>query len=158
MEFISGYIMKLLAVSLICGAAVQLLGSKGSMGPLIRLIAGLFMTVTVISPWAQVRIQHMSDYFEDVSSGSGQIVVAGEEQAREMLVSIIKERTQAYILDKANSYGAELAVEVSVDGSDTPVPCAVQISGSISPAGKKALSNMIRQELGIPLEEQTWIG
>ena len=158
MDFMGNYIVKLLAASLICGAAVQLLGNKGSMGSLIRLIAGLFMAVTVISPWAQVRISHISDYFEDVSSDSEQIVMAGEEQARDMLVSIIKERTQAYILDKANSYGAELAVEVSVDGSDTPAPCAVRISGSISPAGKKALSNLIQKELGIPLEEQAWIG
>jgi len=158
MDFIGNYVIKLFAASLICGAVVQLLGSKGSMGSLIRLIAGLFMAVTVISPWAQVRISHISNYFDDVSSGSEQIAMAGEQQARDMLVSIIKERTQAYILDKANSYGAELAVEVSVEGSDTPTPCAVKISGSISPAGKKALSNMIKQELGIPLEEQTWIG
>ena len=158
MDFIGNYLIKLLAAALICGAAVQLLGNNGAMRSLIRLIAGLFMTLTVISPWAQVRISHIGDYFEDISGNSEQIVMAGEEQARDMLVSIIKERTQAYILDKANSYGAELSVEVSVDSSDMPSPCAVKISGSISPAGKNALSDTIQKELGIPLEEQIWIG
>ena len=61
-------------------------------------------------------------------------------------------------MDKAKSFGAELTVEVRVDGSELPVPCAVRVSGSISPYGKKQLGSIIADELGIALEDQTWTG
>lgn len=158
MAFISGYLTKLISAALISSVAVQLLGKKGSMGSLIRLLSGIFMIVAVISPWAQVRLEEVADYFEILNVNGEQIREDGEKQAFDMMCSIIKSQTEAYILDKADSYGAELAVEVSVDGSDVPVPCAVRLSGSISPAGKQSLSRMISEELGIPLEAQIWTG
>lgn len=77
--------------------------------------------------------------------------------ASEELRTIIKSRVEAYILDKAESYGAKLKVEVMLSEDQVPVPMSVRITGSISPYGKKMVTQLIREDLGIASEEQVWI-
>lgn len=81
--------------------------------------------------------------------------MAGKRFADEEIEKIIIEQTQAYILDKADDFGAGLEVEVFVKDL---IPCSVSISGPISPLAKSQLSRYISENLGIPSEEQNWIG
>ena len=59
-------------------------------------------------------------------------------------------------MDKAESLGAELTVEVTLSDDELMVPCAVKLSGAISPYAKKVLSDTIAKDLGIQVEEQIW--
>ena len=77
--------------------------------------------------------------------------------AKDAAGEIIKARTQAYILDKARSLDVALTVEVFLDDATIPAPCGVRIEGAISPYAKKVLSQMMKDDLGIPPEEQIWI-
>ncbi len=158
MDWLRDYLLKMICAALLCGMLTGLIGKKGALGTTVKLLTGVFMVMTIVSPWIHMRIQGLSDFFQDVSYNADAAVTDGQNTAREMLADIIKTKTEAYILDKANSFGAELAVEVKVDGSDLPVPCSVRISGSISPYGKKQLENVIANDLGIALEEQIWTG
>lgn len=158
MEGIRDYLLRLTAAAVLCGIVTGLLGKKGALGATVKLLTGIFMTFTVISPWTQLRLDDFMGYFDDLSYQAGSAAQEGEIMARDTMADIIKTKSEAYILDKASSYGAELTVEVSLDGSDLPAPSAVRISGRISPYGRKQLETIISEELGIALEDQIWTG
>ena len=157
MDFLREYLLSLTASALFCAVVVGFVGEKGSLGKIVKLIAGIFMMLTIASPFARLDISGWTDYFDGLTAQTGAAVARGENFAKESLEEIIKEKTQTYILDKAKAYGAHITAEVTVDGSDLPVPCGVRIRGSISPYGRKQMEAYIRDELGIELEAQQWI-
>ncbi|MBQ8359115.1 MAG: hypothetical protein IJX37_04265 [Oscillospiraceae bacterium] len=158
MIWIRHYLLRLISAALLCGIVNGLLGKKGALGAAVKLMTGIFMVFTLVSPWVKLQIGDLSGLIGDISASADIAVESGQTDARAALETIIKSKTEAYILDKAKSFGAELTVEVRVDGSELPVPCAVRVSGSISPYGKKQLGSIIADELGIALEDQTWTG
>ena len=80
----------------------------------------------------------------------------GENLARDSMADIIKEETEAYILDKAADLHAKLHVEVTV-GEDS-LPTAVTLSGEASPYARRQIQAIIANDLGIAKENQKWIG
>ena len=65
------------------------------------------------------------------------------------MTEIIKQRTQAYILDKAQALNTVLEVEVTLSDDDIPVPLKVRLKGKISPYAKGRLQATIAEDLGI---------
>ena len=80
----------------------------------------------------------------------------GEKLARDSMADIIKEETEAYILDKAADLHVNLHVEVTV-GEDN-LPTAVTLSGEASPYARRQIQAIIANDLGIAKENQKWIG
>ncbi len=156
MNSVGAYILSLTAAAVICGLISGIVGTKGALASVVKLITGLFLCFSVISPFLKVNVGNLTGYLEDLQVSGDEIVMEGESAVKKELETIIKSKTEAYILDKAASYGAELAVEVSVDSSQMPVPNAVRVSGQISPYGKKQLQQIIAKDLGITLEAQIW--
>lgn len=156
MNSVGAYILRLTAAAVICGLISGIVGTKGTLASVVKLITGLFLCFSVISPVLKVNVGNLTGYLEDLQVSGDEIVAEGEIEAKKELETIIKSKTEAYILDKAASYGAEVAVEVSVDTSQMPVPDAVRVSGQISPYGKKQLQQIIANDLGIALEAQIW--
>ncbi len=156
MEFIGQYLLKLTAAALICGMITAFFGKKGTFGAVIQLLAGMFLTLSILSPWVQLRLDELSGWTAGMSAGAEALGQTGQNTAREAMVKRITEKTAAYILDKASALDADLAVEVLLDDSAIPVPCGVRIQGNVSPYAKKVLSNLLETELGIAPEEQIW--
>ena len=82
----------------------------------------------------------------------------GEEVSADEINTIITEQTLAYILDKAESFGARLEVEVQIARDGTYRPKAVTLRGSVSPYAKSRLQQIIEEDLQISKEDQQWIG
>lgn len=158
MDWIKQYILQVTGAALIAGIVAGFISKKSSVGKVIQLMCGIFLLVTLIMPWTRLKVRDFGDFLDSISLQADAVISTGENMAREELSQIIKAKTEAYILDKAAYYGAELAVEVSVEGSELPVPVAVKISGSISPYGKKQMQKIIAEDVGISLEEQIWTG
>ena len=156
MSFLGGYIIRITVAALICAIALNLVDKKGIAGKNLKLICGIFMSVTMVSPFLQLNINSLPEFLEDIQIQADEISLAGENSSKEEMATIIKTRTQAYILDKAMSYGGQLTVEVRVDTTGIPTPCEVFLSGTISPYGKTQLQEMINRDLGIPMEAQIW--
>ena len=114
------------------------------------------MVLTVVSPWTHIRIRDAADYFDKIQSDGSLAAAVGENMASDESKAIIISRVEAYILDKAESYGAKLQVEVILSEDPVPTPRSVRIRGSISPYGKKMMTQMIREDLGIASEDQIW--
>lgn len=158
MQAVSSYLMQVTAAGIVSGIVSRLLGSKGMIGSVIKLITGIFMMLTVVAPLVNVRLDPWMDALDNFKNDGQYAASEGENQAKKAMAEIITERTQAYILDKAESLGADIAVEVTVSDAMPPVPCGAQISGKVSPYAKRVLSEYMRSELGISTEAQTWTG
>ena len=149
------YIISIVVTAIICATACSLFDEKRATGKLIRLLSGILMVATVISPLKNISFKHLSGYFNDLSTEANLAVNLGIESSQESAAKIIKEKSEAYILDKAKTMGLDVAVEVELDDNNS-VPCGITILGKIAPYDKIVLADYIEQSLGIPGEKQKW--
>lgn len=157
MDSLGKYLLGILSCALICGIAMELIGKKSGNAALIRLLCGVFMLLSVISPLLDIRIGPLADLTGQIRHEAEAVTQDGKNLAQEHYRAVITQRTQAYILDKAVSLGAEMEARVTLAEDDLAAPKSVTIRGRISPYAKGILSNWLVSELGIPAEEQTWI-
>ena len=150
------YLISIITAAQICGTATSVLGSKGSLGAAVKFLAGSSMTLSIIAPWGQLRLGELSDLKDKLTSDAERVTLSGQNTAREAMAESIINSTRTYILDKAESLGAELTVEVMLDDSQIPIPNKVRIRGNISPYNREKLSSIIERDLGIPTEAQIW--
>ena len=154
MTTVKGYILSITAAAMVCAIVSRLTGKNGT-GAIIKVLSGLFLTLTVLKPLVQLEINRLSVITESFSEQAEQAVAYGEFASKKMLDAIIAEELRAYILDKAKSFGSEPEVEIELtDG----IPSRIRLSGNISPYSKSQLSQWLCKELGIPLEAQIWTG
>ena len=151
-----GYILSVIAAAIICAVVRALLTEQSATGKVVRLLSGVLMAVTVISPLAHISFDRVGDYFDSISYQSDTYVAEGEAAAQESLAGVIKDQTESYILDKAEGYGASLSADVMLGADDLPV--SVRLAGRISPYGKLRLQELLETELGIGRGDQIWIG
>ena len=158
MEALGRYIFSVTVAAIILGILRSILEKKSGNAVLVQLIGGLFLTFTVIAPIADVDFDAIFDSPWSFSEDAGAFAAQGQAISQEQLRGIIKEQCEAYILDKALSYHAQLQVEVTVSQDDMPVPAAVCLKGSISPYAKNEMEQWLQDKIGIPKESQLWIG
>lgn len=158
MDGVREYFLSVTAAAVICACIRSLVGEKGPAAGVVKLICGLFLAFTVIRPVADIEIEDLTLFTADITEDAQAAVSEGEEFLRESIAGIIKTETEAYILDKAKALSAELQVEVRVSDDPQPVPEEVRITGSVSPYVKAQLQSIIADDLGIPKEDQVWIG
>lgn len=155
MEAIREYLLSVTMAAIVCAIAKRLLDRKGTPAAMGKLLTGLFMTVTVLAPLAGVSLGPIGDMTADFRQHAQRAVEEGEKYAADALRQGITERTQAYILDKAEDIGANICVEVILSEDLYPVPSQVKISGDISPIARNKLKGILK-ELGISEENQIW--
>lgn len=151
------YILSLTAAAMICGVLSGFL-HDGSTKLLIRFILGMFLTLAVIRPFAKVPLPQLEDIFPQVDRLSQEAVEQGEKMVQGALEDIIKARTEAYILEKADQLNADVRAEVTVSRDGIPVPVAASIQGSWTPYARDQLQLFLDTELGIPKENLQWNG
>ncbi len=154
---ISQYLLSVVAAATVSGIAVSLFGKKGLCASVVKLIAGLYLVMTVISPWTKLRFDNISSYLTDMQSDAAMIVDDGEQMAADAAAAIIKEQVEAYILDKAHSMDLDIELEVTFADEDPLVPSAITIWGAASPYARQQLQKMISEDIGIPKEKQSWM-
>lgn len=151
----TGYICTVTAAALVVAILTALSGS-GTMGALVKLVAGVFMALTVVSPLLKLELPDPQAWMSGFEIDGEAAAASGQALADEAYQAIIKQRTEAYILDKAARYGADLEVEVTLD--DQGIPVAVTLHGNVSPAARAALTKELALDLGLGEEVQQWIG
>ena len=156
MDGIKSYLLSIIAAAIISGLILSFIGKKGTNAAVTKLLVGIFMAITVISPWTKLEIGTLTDFFSNTELEASGIVMEGQRLATETMSSIIKSRTEAYILDKAAALGLEINADVTVAGTDPLLPDSVTLSGQASPYARTRLQQFIEQDLGIPEEKQLW--
>lgn len=158
MDSLKQYLLAVTAAAILCAIVNGLMGEKGTLGAAVRLLTGIFMILTLASPLVRLRLDGLEEITSDISGCADAITASGENSAREAMAEIIKSRTEAYILDKAESLDVRLSVQVELDEGSPPAPKAVRLNGNVSPYAKGVLSDMITRDLGIAPEDQIWNG
>lgn len=156
MDFLRQYLLSVITAALIAGLVARFFHKKTAPGTLIKLICGMFVTITVLSPLIKLRIEDFTAEIDQFSSDADIHVSAGENLAEDARRAIIKTQIETYILDKASSLGASVSVTVSLSESDPPLPASVRISGNLSPHEKIELKRYLKNELGITEDMQIW--
>ena len=157
-NWIRQYILSVTSAAIICAVIRELVGQKSGYLKVINLIAGIFLTVTVVAPWSKLEIDEFENYIQGFSADAESVVSIGEAYRQEEMSRLIKSQTEAYILDKADSLGIALQADVIVADSDPIIPYSVTVySGSIAPYKREQLKQYIANELAIPEARQTWI-
>lgn len=157
MESIRQYLITLVSASMLCSIAISFTGSKGVNSKVTKLIAGLFVTICVISPVIRFEFDDISSYFTSLYCDAEHYSSLGQEQYTVSTAAIIKSKLETYILDKAAGMNAVITVQMTMSQDNPFVPEAVQLSGSVAPYTKQRMEQIIANELGIPKEKQMWI-
>ncbi len=150
------YVISIIAAAIVCAVAIGLLGNKTASGQIVKLLCGILMAITVISPLAKISFHNITNYFDGLTANAEQYVSEGKMAGQESIDRIIKSQTEAYILDKANRMGLEVAVEVELDAGNHSIPGKVKITGHVPPYAKTVLCDYIADNLGIAKENQQW--
>ena len=149
----TGYILSVTCAAVLA-AILRTIAGEGTNGKLTKLLSGLFLAVTVLSPLVKIQIPDPARWLEDYMAEGEAAARAGEVMAKDYSDAIISAELEAYILDKAAELCCAIGAEVSL--GDGGLPESVTLSGEIAPADRAALARMSAQELGIGEEAVIW--
>lgn len=150
------YLIGVISAAMICTVVMRLVRNYDTLGKIAKLMCGIFITYTVLSPLPAFDLSDLSGIASRYTAEAQEAADEGVQISQDALRQSIKERTEAYILDKAKSLEADLRVEVELSKDEIPVPKTVSIFGKTSPYAKKKLSSMIAEEIGVEMENQKW--
>ena len=156
MDNVRQYLISIIAAIMFSSIATLIAEKNGTLSTSIKLITGLFLTLTIIAPWINVRVGDITTYFSDVDSQAESLALHGEDIAIAETKDIIKSNLEAYILDKASALDLDIQAEIFMSEGDLYAPSFVALKGAVSPYAKRRLEQIISDDLGIPKENQTW--
>ena len=156
MEAIKEYLLTVICCALICTVILALTEEKKAQAFVIRLLAGVFMLIILIRPIKEIEFSSLSSWELPAFADAKEAIALGQELTDTTLRSGIKQNLEAYILEEASRYDAEICVEINLTDSDPPAPASVTISGAVSPYCKNRLSAYLENTLGIAKEDQYW--
>ena len=147
------WLTSVVAVSLLL-AVVQTLVPEGTLRRTASFTGGLLLLVVLLRPLLaldELRLD-LSGYREAVREREAEL----ESSVDEALSSVIAERTEAYISDKAAALGLTVTarVEARTGADGVTVPWSAEVTGPWS----SELSSYMAEELGIPPERQVYHG
>lgn len=157
MDSIIKYILQITAAAVLCAFVKTILPDSNTSGKMLRIITGIFLILTVLSPVLKFRLEGIDDFLSDFSVSADSVTADGQKMAGNAMASIIKSNTETYILSEARKLRLQIDVEVMTDQSNPPVPCAVIIKGNVSPYNRNELKGIIGRQLGISEENIQWI-
>lgn len=146
------YILSITVVAMICSLACSFVEGGFAKTP-VRMLCGCILALTIVQPFHSIMIPDISSWLESYMNEAAHYADEGREAADSSVSEIIKQQTEAYILDKANRFNADLTVEISLQEY---MPVSVNLSGQISPVGKMQMELMLENDLGIAKEHIVW--
>ena len=113
------------------------------------------MGLSLLGPAAGLDLSDLAVRYEDLSRDMEQQAETYRREGQAQLELGIRQRTAAYILEKAAQLGLSCHPRVEVTWRDgVPYPGSV----TLDMAENRALSAILEEDLGIPPSEQHWLG
>lgn len=155
MDGLRQYVISVVSAALLCGIGVALT-PKSAAGELLRLLCGVFLATTILGPIAGFDLDILAQLPQNGYSEAESVSGIGIKMAADARNEIIIAQTEAYILDKASLWNAQLQAKVNVD--EEGLPAEVYLKGDASPYARQQLERILTSELGIAKENQVWSG
>lgn len=150
------YIIGIVAAAILCSLVIQLTKGNSTNAAIVKTACGIIMTMCVISPLIQFKLDTLSlPDLESFLEGEAYAAV-GYETSIDKISEVIKQRSEAYVLEKASYFDCDLEVQVTLNGENPPMPTGITVIGNVSPVTKQRLQSIIEKDLGIPMEWQIW--
>ena len=156
MDWIRSYVLSIVAAGAISGICISMVPKNTSAGVIIKMLGGIFLTITMLAPLVRIRLDSLSDFTDQLAMDANLLVEEGSGATAQMQAAVIKQNLESYILDKAKELGVTLEVTVTMDANDPFVPSDVSLTGAVSPYNKQALARFIEEQLGIAEDRQVW--
>lgn len=151
MALLCSAILSVSCCALLVGIARQL-APKGAAGEAVRLCGGILLLLSFTVPLLQLDASSLLP----TSGGYGSALSAQREEYAQRyqneLSTVIAERAQTYIEDKAASLGLTVRAEVRVEPGEAAALTGAVLYGERS----EMLTQWIEQELGIARGAQEW--
>lgn len=157
MDGLAQYLYNILVTALVC-SVIQLFPLTGTAKELTKLLCGLVMTISVLSPLRKYDSLILPNTIFDISSDAQFIAREGEWSARNAMSAIIKEECEAYIQNKAAELDAAVTCCVQLTDDPFPTPVSATVTGTVSSKIRTHLEGILTSDLGIAKENITWIG
>lgn len=157
MELLRQYVISVTTAAILCGILMALL-RKGASQALVKLLCGFFLAFTLLHPMKNLELGELPELLRVEPDLSQDLTRQGSDYAGNTMAEIIKEKTRAYILEKAEELHLELEVSVTVGEGEVPVPECVYISGKASDFARTRMEAFLEKTLGIAKENQIWTG
>lgn len=155
MDRLQTYILSVCAAAILCALANHFF-AKNTAATIGKMMTGLLLTITVLQPLRSTNRGWLENFSLNIDMNVSEAVANGQAESQKALGDIIKENTEAYILQKASSLNSKISVEVGVSSDTIPIPERVYVSGTIAPYARQQLEIWIERDLGIPKENQVW--
>jgi stage III sporulation protein AF len=156
-EAIRSYLLSVVAVSMLCAVLLAVLPNH----PVRRvcvLVCGLLLMLVCVAPIKEVSLTDLAQLIARNTMQEEFDTTGVSMQSRELVATLIKQKVEAYILDKAAAMGVDIQAEVTVEqGESYPYPSAVRITGDLTAEQKAALSDDLEANFAIDAAAQEWI-
>ncbi|MGE4277136.1 MAG: hypothetical protein AB7E30_08160 [Lawsonibacter sp.] len=157
MDGVREWLLAIIAASILCALADSIMLS-GAVKRVGRLVCGMVLLCVVLTPVSRLELNDGKGWLEDYLAELEVQKTELNEQVNEGMKTIIETRYAAYIVDKAEELGLTCTARVScrVGEDGLYVPDEVQVAGICSDVEQSRLTQMIQEDLGVPLERQVY--
>lgn len=150
------YLIRLTAAAILAAVVRRMAPGNGA-GKAARLAAGLLILITALGPLGDLDLVQAAQNLATAGYADALTTQTVDKASNELLEQLIIESAEAYILDKAQALGAEISPEVETRlQASYPVPWSVRLTGDYTENQRKALAEIISEDLGIPEDRQEW--
>lgn len=147
------YALSIIVTSLICGI-LSGMTEKCSGKSLIRYLCGLVLAASIILPLTNTDSFSMTESILSIQENGNLMAGQGTQMAQAAKAEIIKQKIEAYILDKATLICEDVSVNVTLN--DDQFPDEIVLAGTFSPNDKHQLQKILLADLGITEEKLLW--
>lgn len=151
---IANYILSVVCAAVLCGIIKMLLDGRTAISGVVNLVLGIVMTVIILKPILFTQPIELDIYWNSLQRDRESILAEGSVYAKNYQSEFIKDKVESYIVEKINSLGADVVVEVLLN--DKNLPSAVKFSGNILPYMKVQVEDYLQTSFGIQKECVTW--
>ena len=156
MDSIKQYVITITAAAILCMLVNAIFPAKNAYGGILKLFCGVVFTIILVSPVNNFCFADYNWFWESIFTEANIATEEGVAAFNGLLSDSIKDKTTAYILDKANEYDMDLNIQVELENSSPPVPENIIISGNSTPHQREQFRLELSNELGLPKERILW--
>lgn len=148
----------LIAVTAACMLAVMVdaLVKSPPVRRVVRLVGGLLILLTVLSPLVRLEARDLTEFVEGFAQDANLDAEAVQTDYREQWAERVRELLEQNIEQQAASMGLTLRAEVVVRIGECPEPESVTLHGAAAPEEQMALQVYLVQTLGFSKERVIW--
>lgn len=157
-ELLGQWVRGIAAVAVICGAALAVT-PKSKVKNVLKVLCGVVLIIALIRPFIDSDSAELSMDMARYRAQADAVAKNAEEQKTNLSRSIIEQKLESYILDKAQSMEiTDLEANVILKWGDEGFwyPYEIELKTNSAAGDRNKLSSFVQGELGIPESRQHW--